>query len=247
VLYNFEPGREYTLTQTAAPAGYIGLSSPVTFVVDDEGVVTVTENNGDGWVDSFKADLSGRYLVYIDVHNRPFELKAVKTDSSRPERKLAGAHFALYRSVGGISGPVKDYHPLAGYEDLVTGSNGVIPKINETLPPGRYYLEETQAPAKFEGLEHDIIINISQLGVVTIENEGHEELLTTSENGTVLSSTLSVPNTPTTADLTVMKTVCGSLSNKNKAFTFTLDVTGDHSDIAFEWSLNGTVQPRERQ
>lgn len=242
VLYSYEPAREYVLTQTAAPARYAGLASSVTFVIDEDGTVTITETNGEGWVDSFKADLSGRYLGYIDVHNRPFEFRAVKTDETDPERTLAGAHFALHRSVASIGGPVKDYAPLAGYEDLVTGSNGVIPKINESLPPGRYYLVETQSPEKFDLIDHDIIFSISPLGVVAVESEGHEDLLTVTENGSVISCGLNVPDKPTTADLTVMKTVCGSLGNKNKAFTFTLTVTGDHSDIGFEWKLNGRAQ-----
>ena len=39
---------------------------------------------------------------------------------------LSGAHFALYRSVDGIGGAIKDLYPIPGYEDLVSDANGVM-------------------------------------------------------------------------------------------------------------------------
>ena len=39
-------------------------------------------------------------------------------------KERSGAHFALYRQVSASGGPIKDYYPLKGYEEIITGEDG---------------------------------------------------------------------------------------------------------------------------
>ena len=103
--------------------------------LNDDNTVNIS-GNAAKWQTGYKSTTAGDKLVaYVDVFNEPYTLKAVKVDRDSLET-LAGAHFALYRSVNGIGGPVKDTRPMRGYEDLVTGSNGIIPRIDNTLAVG---------------------------------------------------------------------------------------------------------------
>ena len=109
----------YTLSETKAPKGYQGLANDLTITVSN-GAFTIEDGGEEA---SF--DASERTLT---IKNLPFTLMAKKVDAKTNE-PLAEAHFALYRQVKGSSGPIKDYYPLADYEDLVSAADGVIPKL----------------------------------------------------------------------------------------------------------------------
>ncbi|MBR4201381.1 MAG: hypothetical protein IKQ91_08955 [Oscillospiraceae bacterium] len=175
----------YTLKQTSAPQGYISMAEPIQFTVEDgaDGKVKITVNgndnydvndneynNGDCWADENTTDPTQKYKGIINIHNKPFTLKAVKVDGSSLT-PLAGAEFALYRGIINARGKlIKDYEPLEGYENLTTGANGEIPNIDATLPPDTYFLTEKKAPNGYEGLSASILFQIDIRGNITIGN-----------------------------------------------------------------------------
>ena len=158
------------------------------------------------------------------------------------DEPLSGAHFALYRSVDGIGGAMKDIYPIPGYEDLVSGADGVIPKIDNTLAPGKYYLTELSPPADHDAHEEDIVFTVSANGVVVIDSAGHSGYLTV-EGTNECNYILRVPNaTNRPVELTVTKTVTGSFGDKTKEFVFTLTVEGAEDTDEYPWSKNGIPQ-----
>ena len=112
------------------------------------------------------------------IKNKPYELKAVKIDSDS-KQPMADVHFALYKEVFEVGSdppvPMPDYVSIEGYEDLVSGPDGVIEGITfadtkerNGLKSGTYYLRET-TPSGYNPLGVDIRITISDTGSVTIE------------------------------------------------------------------------------
>ena len=241
ILYDFERNEDYTLTETQPPSGYIGLPNPAVFSIGSDGTVTISGNEPQ-WQTGRKSDTPGdKYIAYIDVFNKPFSLTAIKVDSVTGEA-LSGAHFALYRSVEGIGGAVKDLYPIAGYEDLVSGSDGVIPGIDNTLAPGKYYLTEVTPPDGHDANEDDIIFTVFANGVVAIDSVGHSGYLSV-EGTTECNYILRVPNSPNRpVELTITKTVTGAFGDKTKEFTFTLNVENAEPSDEYAWSKNGVPQ-----
>ena len=243
VMYDCKRGENYTLTQTSPPESYIGLPQPVVFNVSADHSVAVSGNEAQ-WASGRSANVAGASVIaYIDVFNKPFTLQAVKI-STRTNAPIGGAHFALYRNVQGLGGQVKDYTPMAGYEDLVCDDSGVIPKIDNTLPPGTYYLTETVPPAGHKGISGDVVFTVSALGSVMMESDGLNGYLTASDAKEENAYLISVPNTLpyTPATLTVTKTVTGSYGNKEQDFTFTLHVEGAPANETYTWSKNNVSQ-----
>lgn len=217
IMYSFEKGQDYVLTQLSAPGRYFGVPKPITFSVGDgdDPIITVT-GNAAKWNDSHKPYVEGDKLVaYIDVYNKPFKLKAVKVDSEDRTEKLAGAHFALYRGVNSVDGLIPDTSPINGCEDLVTDSEGVIPDVTEYLRDGTYFLRETQPsagyklferPIRFSIHEHDLVLFGEAGGAVISQSgqtqDGKDYEIITSNAGVQLIKTdgdtydcvLSVPN-----------------------------------------------------
>ena len=90
-------------------------------------------------------------------------------------------HFALHRqvTVGGVT--TIDFNPMPGYADLVTDANGVVPRLNNTLPPGTYELREVTPPSGYQGLSAYIRFTVSQTGEVTLGSHPEDVDLTTSQ------------------------------------------------------------------
>ena len=243
ILYDFDVDTEYVLTETEAPAGYIGLPQSVRFTVDSDDNITVVDNDT-GWYRGYKSTVTtDKLIAYIDLYNKPYELRAVKVDELGTA--LAGAQFALYRGVTGSNGTVlKDYFPMEGFETLVSGADGTIPKIDNTLPHGKYYLTETKAPDDYNGITKDVIFTISDSGVLSIDPEGYQALVQNVGTEDAPSYVINVENTYTGTDayLTITKTVEGNFGNKAKDFTFTLKVEGATELDEYTWSKNGVKQ-----
>ncbi len=242
ILYDFERNVNYSLTEQVPPTGYAGLPNTAVFSIADDDTVTVSGNEAK-WQSGRKSDIAGDKLIaYIDIYNEQFTLRAVKTDANTRE-PLEGARFALYRSVTGIGGLVKDLTPMPGFESLVTGSDGVIPLVNASLAPGKYYLTETDPPVGYEPLAGDIVFTIKETGEVVINSTGHGDYLSV-QGEDIRNYTITVPNIPSdnAALLTVTKTVTGSFGNRAKPFTFTLTVDGAKPSDEYQWTLNGVTQ-----
>ncbi|SDB58908.1 fibro-slime domain-containing protein [Ruminococcaceae bacterium FB2012] len=218
IMYSFERDTDYVLTETNAPEHYIGLPNAVTFRIASDDTVTVSGNDP-VWARGGKFASSEENLVaYIDVFNKQFTLRAEKIEkkkqASDDTKYVQGAHFALYRGVSGVGGIVKDYTPMEGYDDLVSDENGVIPKINNMLEAGRYYLSEKIPPSGYKALTEDIVFTVGTAGDVTLVYAGAsvtKDGVTSCSNaeGVVLTKTsaadeyscvLTIPNTPSVRD-----------------------------------------------
>ena len=244
ILYDFERGKDYILTETEPPTGYISLPNTAVFTIANDDTVTIS-GNVDKWENAHKSDVTGDQLVaYIDIYNMQFELTALKIDANS-KKGISGAHFALYKGASTSDQQiVKDYFPMEGYEDLVSGDDGVIPKIDKTLTAGTYYLTEKTAPENYDALDKDIVFTISSLGTVTMNDPEQASWLRTDNSDGKISCIISAPNSKgeTFAELTVTKKVTGLFVNKNKEFRFKLDIEGAAAADSFEWSKNGTSQ-----
>ncbi|SEQ26977.1 fibro-slime domain-containing protein [Lachnospiraceae bacterium NE2001] len=258
MLYNFQHDSLYTLTQTSAPDGYVGLQKKFCFIVNTDDTVSLYYKDGttdwgkedaadNNWVKEKPGDKG--ITAYIDIYNKKFNFRIEKTDSADTELKLGEAHFALYKQANTtISGYVKNKDPMTGFEDLTT-VNGVVDicggSSNRIIKPGEkgsvYFLTETQAPAGYTKLTEDIIFKISPLGKPTLISDVYHGVLVETDDSFIY--TLSVPNTRETNDkiLTVSKTVTGNMGNKTKSFTFTFETDGATGD-KYEWSKNGVSQ-----
>ena len=151
ILYEFKYNIPYVLTEIKTPEGYIGLPYPVTFHVNDSNEIIWNDAEEGDWVYCYKSQHTSpdnkEIVAYVDTFNKPVEFKVLKIDKDNQTWGLPGAHFALYKSVNsGLGGEVKDYNPMPGYTDLVSDASGVIPKVDNTLKPGKYYLNETHQP-----------------------------------------------------------------------------------------------------
>lgn len=259
ILYDFEKNKTYTLTETAAPRGYVGLQKNLCFKVNNDGTVSLFYEDGTEWGTKDSVDLkwaNGKLgdnglSAYVDVYNKQFNFKVVKMDSEGTGIVLDNAHFALYKQTNtAIGGYEKNRDPLTGFEDMVT-SNGELyicgGNSGRTLNPGSrgsvYFLTETQAPLNYTKLDEDIVFRISAIGVPSLISDSYNGQLIETEDSYIY--TLSVPNVKKQHDyklLTIRKTVSGDLGDPVKKFNFTFNVASAESTDVFEWTKNGVQQ-----
>ena len=259
MMYSFERGQIYTLTETIAPKGYIGLQKPVCFKINDDDSVSLYYGDGTTtWGDLDAKDIpwvkgkhgSAGITAFVDVYNKPFNFKIVKTNSKNPDMLLDLAHFALYKQINtSIGGPVKNKKPMSGFEDMVT-ENGIVyvcgGDSGRVIDPGEsgsvYYLTETEAPLGYAMLTDDIIFRISALGVPSLISDSYNGQLV--EEDESYTYTLSVPNVKTSDDkmLTIRKVVEGVYGNRAKDFNFSITVTGTGVGEELAWYKNGRAQ-----
>lgn len=174
----------YTLTETKAPNGYQRLTESFTINVES-GIFSVSGyNQPDAIYDSSTSTLT--------IKNKPIQLTIVKVDSEDNTIPIEGAHFALYKEVQGI----KSYYPLSGFEDIVTGNNGVLAEINELIAPGTYYLTETQAPEGYilPDPVKDVRFTKSNYGVITIDTSSNYIGTISQTSETTVSYVITITN-----------------------------------------------------
>ena len=258
MMYDFKYGEKYTVTQNSAPDGYVGIQKKFVFVVNSDETVSLFYENGDKrwgeddsndikWADS-KPGENG-IISFVDIFNKQFNFKLVKTDSKDTESKLGAAHFALYKQANTpIGGYEKNKKPMSGFEDLVTVDGEVVVCGEDTgrvLSAGDkgtvYYLTETKAPFNYVRMEEDIVLKISPIGKPSIISGPEGKLEETDDN---FIYTLSVPNVKEENGkvlLEVTKTIAGNMGNKNEKFDFTF-FTSDDDTLSYEWTLNDINQ-----
>ena len=203
---------DYILTETAAPQFYYGLDTPLTIRLDGEGKITVTtsELSEESYILTPASEDTSATLT---VKNRLFTLLVKKVDGATAE-PLAGARFALYgrRKVGDVV--TTDADPIPGYENLVTDGNGIVPRIDETLPAGLYAIKELAAPNGYTGFPEgfEIAFTISGKGIVTIDSSNYANWLTYTvdlETGSV-DYVMTIPNDAMTAGIILNKVAKGT-------------------------------------
>ena len=122
----------YTLTETGTPQGWYGLQAPLIITLN-EGSINV---DGSGQEEYYIIDNQSA-TPSLTVKDRPYTFQAVKKDADTL-LPLKDVKFALHKQVevGGVI--TIDLNPMPGYENLSTDANGLIPQIDNTLPPGTY-------------------------------------------------------------------------------------------------------------
>ena len=189
-----DEGGTYILSEVQTPQGYISLDEPMEIVVGNDGDITISGCDERFFIYAPATETS---MACIRVKNRPVELRVEKVEygTSLP---LSGVHFALYRQVKDNSGnKVRDYLPMAGYEDLVTDETGLVPLVNlDTLRAGTYYLHETDTLDGYGIIEEDLCFAIGKDGRIKIESGGEEEWMSENEDEVThkVTITIAVPN-----------------------------------------------------
>ena len=209
-------GEDYILTEEAAPYRHLALMQSMTIRVDSGNTVYVdgktTPAAGDPYTITQVAVPTASNMPTVTILNRSFTLRAVKVDATDQSRTVSGVEFELHREVIDYERqvPMPDYLPMQGFESLVTGADGVIPKINLTnLTPGVYYLREVDNPANYKNIDYDIRLTIKETGEIYVQKAVYDSAqhkwvftdfpknggaeIVTAANGNV---TLYVRNTP---------------------------------------------------
>ena len=266
VMYGIEPNTVYTVTQKKTKFGWTGAlrgeetsfsfstGNDGNLIADADGNVIFTNSDGSPWTET--EWVSGvketgddpALLGYINVYNKPYSLKVLKhkTGSDIP---VPGVSFEVYKEItdgyGLISRP--NTVPYSGFErdKLITDVNGEIDICSfGILPAGVYYLKEIDTPTGYVGLTDYIKFSVTPLGKLTVEStEGAQLVESETADKTEYKYVIDVPNEENIlAELTITKTVEGSLGSRTKEFTFTLTVEGAAADDTYEWTRNGEVQ-----
>lgn len=225
----FESGVTYKLTEEKAPNGYAIAADSLNITIDGNNQVTVTGTDSSNYIVS-QATATEMASVTLKNKSYDFKIKKIRQGTDEP---IPDTHFAVFKNVAGI----RDYYPVTGYADLVTGSNGFIPDELANLPAGTYYLTETAPAAGYSPLDEDIAFTISDTGVITVDTEAYASWLKTTETtpGTILY-TLEVPN-QSAANIAVKKIIDGGFGNKTDKFRFSVS-----NFVYRNQSLAGTYQ-----
>ena len=217
ILYGLQSGDVVTVREISSPRGFIGMKEPVSFTItgSDGNYSIASWNNENDSDDDENNKSDGRnwaeysteesvMIAKIDIYNKPFTFDVKKIDGTT-RVPLDNVEFRLYKDASILGVMQKAFDPMAGYESLLTDANGIIPKVDNTLPPlkdnKRYYLMESRPKEGYAKLQEDVIFTISPLGVIECENE---ELLEKKEeqigNTLHVTYTISVPNTTSSSE-----------------------------------------------
>lgn len=172
----FHYNRDYYIREIEAPEGYAVLDGFIRIHVEPTGHIEVGEESE--IMDYVQLDTEHNLVAELTVLDIPMEIKMVKTvmGSRTP---LAGAHFSMYA----VTGDTVSEHPVAGFEDIVTGEDGII--YTGGLPLGIYELVETQAPDGYMGLEDPIRITVTTTGIIAFLNSSASRPMAECEETTV--------------------------------------------------------------
>ena len=201
---------DYVLEETKAPQGYYGLQESLTVQLikdaSDEWTLRVTPATEDiakyYEVGDYDQDNN---CVTLTIKDRPYEFEAVKVDSTDPSTRIEGAVFNLYEqaAVGTqLDWRIKQWDD--GQEglttDLTTGTDGLIPHVDSSLPAGKYQLREKTAAGGYKKIDGNIEFTVSRQGSITLGDHPANVELSGPNEGTgdegKLVYTLTIPNDP---------------------------------------------------
>ena len=189
---------EYTLTETGTPQGYHGLEAPITITLSDGSVTVGPDGVNTGYYEMVQG---GGTTPTLTIKNRPYTFEVVKKDGDS-EEPLAGVHFELHKQVTVDEVTMIDITPMAGYEDLVTDENGVVPNLDNTLPAGTYELWEKQTAdgtpldlPGYQALPNHIRFTVSPTGSIGLDSTiDGVSLATEKESDGTLAYTMTILN-----------------------------------------------------
>ncbi len=186
---------DYYLIETKATQGYVGLDYDVTIRMNTDG--TISLSGSDQVASDVLQTTDSEGSPVLTVYNSPYELVFRKYDM-QTMANVADAHFALHRqiTVGNVTSV--DLTPIAGFEDIVTNSEGLLVEITNLLPPGTYELREIEEPSGYEPLGGHIRFTVTEKGEVLLLNGPHTTLTTAVGEDTLktVTYTVSIGNVP---------------------------------------------------
>ena len=233
----FVEGMEYSLSEIKTPIGYYCPTEAIT-VIYRNGEFEVTDTSGGGF-GTTKVKSGDDTL--LGIKNKTYTLRVYKVDSM-DDSPVEGAHFALHKQikVGAIT--MFDYDPVPGFDDIVSGSDGLIPELNEQLAPGVYELRELSAPLGYLNLTHNVRFRVGDTGGITLI-DAYSDVDVTSEDsadGSAKNFVMKIKNTAEGMQLTVSKNVTGNFGNRSEKFDFKVTFA-DSNNVPFN---GGTVKTR---
>ncbi len=189
-------GKDYTLKETGAPQGYGGLDQDLTLRLDASGKLLV--NGSDTAPENADYSITqetGGMMATIIVWNRATNFQVKKIDAVTKEA-LPGVSFALHKQVTVDGVTSFTLNPMAGYDALLSDAQGIIPKIDNTLPAGTYQLREKATVAGYRLMSEYIVFNISSTGGIALVNPPEGVELVRAEDGGRASYLLNISNAP---------------------------------------------------
>ena len=165
-------GVDYTLTETAQVDGYIRMSEPLKFHMNDRGEIVIDNVAADG---SNPAGWSvGAEGITLTAVNDPVDLRITKVD---PEgNPLPGASFSIT--------PVDGSHfAYDTYNELTTGSQGSLTWSEKLVVGGTYDITEVSAPEGYERVEGTMRVTVAEDGSINV-------LGSVDENGQLIAGSL---------------------------------------------------------
>ena len=194
----------YTLTETTAPTGYVGIGA-VTITIGADDSVSVSDKT---LCELVTEGLDNGMTARITVKNRQHALQIKKTNTEGIA--LENVTFDLYRQVTESSGSVrKDYQPISGYSGLVTNSEGLLCRkttaedgtvtlttlsMSDFTAGITYYLTETATVEGYDMLKADVCFTVNSDGTVKLINTGATANLTSVTEEEVVTYTLTILN-----------------------------------------------------
>ena len=174
-------GIPYTLTEIEAPQGWHGVQKPIIITQQNNGHITIS---GDADQDYYVVNNHG-HSPTLTVKDRPYTFQVIKTDGDS-DSPLEGVTFSLHKQITVGETTAFDNTPMAGYENLVTDDQGIVPKIDNTLPAGTYQIREKALStelqnAGYEMLSYYIEFKVSKTGKITMVNDPKDVTLTETE------------------------------------------------------------------
>ena len=165
-------GEEYTLAETAAPAGYEKIDGEFKFKVDARGKLTVSDGYGEAAEGAEGYDIEDDGVT-ITAADTKIEVLLAKKGSDSGDTLLSGAVFSLIE--------VDDEGQETTLNDKVTTSGAAL-ELAGLVAGGNYILRETTAPAGYE-LLGDLSFSVDANGEVNITEAAGWEMA--SDNGVV--------------------------------------------------------------
>ena len=176
-------GRTYTITETAAPAGF-ELAGSASFTVAEDGTVSLVADDGSAVATVLGRDGSGSYEATVDgrtavitAADTSIAAQLVKVTGSTP---LAGAEFELAPAEGSaFADGSTDARTLEVNANGLTALNGLV-------AGGTYVLRETVAPAGYELIAGELTFTVGEDGTLAAA-EGAPEAYAIAERGGVIT------------------------------------------------------------
>ena len=180
---------DYILTETDSPQGWYGMQDPITIRLHEKEITVGPGADQDYYIiDNESA------TPILKIKDKPYSFEAVKKDANTKE-PMAGVEFALHRQVTVDGVTTIDINPMPGYESLVTGSDGVIPEIDNTLPAGTYELRELSTLEGYELLPKPYPqFTVSETGNITFGAHSDNIVFEKTDSGEAVSFVLTALN-----------------------------------------------------